>query len=63
MTGCSLSKARWYAANAEGWMEDDDDEKNLLAMSARDRRPFVYSQRRSIAREEISKAGLARPDS
>jgi hypothetical protein len=44
-------------------MEDDDDEKNLLAMSARDRRPFVYSQRRSIAREEFSKAGLARPDS
>ena len=37
--------------------------ENVLAMSARDRRPFVYSQRRSIAREEFSKAGLARPDS
>ena len=33
---------------------------NLLAMSARDRRPFVYSQRRSIAREEFSKAGQTR---
>lgn len=29
VTGCSLSKARWYAADAEGWMEDDKSKTYL----------------------------------
>ena len=35
VTGCSLSKARWYAANAEGWMEDDDERGCTCHVGAR----------------------------
>jgi hypothetical protein len=49
VTGCSLSKARWYAANAEGWMEDDDERGSTCHVGAR-QAALLYT---GVSREEV----------
>jgi hypothetical protein len=64
VTGCSLSKARWYAANAEGWTEDDDERRSTCHVGARTG-GLLYT---GVSREEVSmearrQAKQAWPDS